>query len=227
MKKNIQIITVVNNFDIFDAFIKKNAYMSRYHIYVFDNTVDNIGIPLRYNHFLENDLHEEGWLVFCHQDFSFLEDIHDRLEGLSKDFIYGPIGAVNRKGIFFKSWRPRFHRKVLLGQINQSDDAVHFYKNGRYLKRPVIVNTVDCCCLIVHSSLIKKHNLRFDKMFKFHLYSEDFSLNARYNCSVKTKAVQIECKHSSRGNTSKEFYNALENLKRKYPNKRFVGTCFH
>lgn len=227
MTENIQIITVINNFDIFNEVIKNNGYMNRHDIYVFDNTIENIAIPLRYNHFLDNYLTDERWLIFCHQDFGFLEDPQNRLRYLYKDFIYGPIGAINRKGLFFRSWKPHLHRKVLLGQIDQSDDAVHFYKNGRYLKKPMIVDTVDCCCLIVHSSLIEKHHLRFDEIFQFHLYSEDFSLNARYNFLVKTKAVQIKCKHLSRGNTSQEYYNDLEKLKRKYHDKKFVGTCFH
>jgi hypothetical protein len=94
------------------------------------------------------------------------------------------------------------------------------------LRKPKLVDTVDCCCMIVHTSLIKKYDLQFDERLMYHLYVEDFSLNARYAYGVKTKALQIECMHLSLGNATRDFYDSLAYLKSKYKGKRFVGTCF-
>jgi len=95
-----------------------------------------------------------------------------------------------------------------------------------HLDKPQTVDTVDCCCLVVHSSLIKKYGLRFDEHFDFHLYSEDFSLNAWYTYGVRTKAVQMAARHMSFGDTSQNFHTSLEYLRTKYKEKNFVGTCF-
>jgi hypothetical protein len=169
---------------------------------------------------------EDEWLIFSHQDFGFLEDPYAKLQTLDDNCIYGPIGAARKKGVFIRNSRILFERKKLYGQINQARNDEKYYQNGIYLKRPKLVDTIDCCCMIVHTSLIKKYDLQFDESLAYHLYSEDFSLHARYAYGIKTKALQIECKHLSLGNATRDFYDSLAYLKSKYKGKRFVGTCF-
>jgi hypothetical protein len=200
--------------------------MSGIPVDIYDNTKENIGISKRYNDFLNGSSHDDTWFIFCHQDFGFMEDPYSRIKDLDKNFIYGPIGAVRKKGVFFRKSKIRFEKKVLLGQINQANNDYRFYKNGIYITKPRVVETIDCCCIIVHSSLIKKYNLRFDEHLTFHLYAEDLSLCALFNHGIKTKAIQIECRHSSLGIASRDFYDSLEYLKSKYKDKEFVGTCF-
>ena len=81
--------------------------------------------------------------------------------------------------------------------------------------------------MIVHSSLIKKYNLRFDKNLKFDLYSEDFSINAKENFNIGTKVVPIKCHHYSYGNPTNNFYENLDYLSNKYKNRKnsYATTC--
>jgi hypothetical protein len=226
MNEAIQIICVVSNFEVFESMIAKNPFMNGFPIQAYDNTVENIGIPRRYNHFIEQHMNDDAWLVFCHQDFGFSDDPYLRIKDLDRTGIYGPIGAARRKGLFIRQGKIALSKKVLLGQIDQARNDNNFFRHGIYLDRPRIVDTVDCCCLIVHSSLIKKYELRFDENLDFHLYSEDFSLSVRRHYGVRTRAVQMNAKHLSFGDTSRDFYASLEYLRNKYKGKNFVGTCF-
>lgn len=225
--KPIQIICVVNNFAIFNKAFKDNTSLSHASIRVYDNAKENIVIPRRYNDFIKNYMNEESWLIFCHQDFVFLEDPYAVLQTLNQNYIYGPIGAARKRGIFIRNSKIKFEKKILLGQINQVRSDNTLSKDGIYLTRPRPVDTVDCCCVIVHASLVRKYNLQFDERFSFHLYAEDFSLNARYTHGIETKALQIKCRHLSIGNSvNKDFQDLLAYLKSKYKGKQFVGTCF-
>ncbi len=169
---------------------------------------------------------DDNWLIFCHQDFGFLEDPYVKLQTLDRNCIYGPIGAARKKGLFIRNSRILFERKMIYGQIDQACNDEKYYKNGIYLNKPRHVDTIDCCCMIVHASLIKKYNLSFDEKFKYHLYVEDFTLNAQYSFGIKTKALQITSKHLSIGRLTDDFYESLAYLKLKYKDKIFVGTCF-
>lgn len=223
---NIHIVCVVNKFDIYNSVIRDNVYMSDFPIEIYDNAKENVGVARRYNDFIDRFLYQDSWLIFCHQDFALLEDLYKKIENLDKKFIYGPIGARRKNGFFVRNSRITFSKKILLGQINQAKNDYRFYKNGIRIKKPQVVETIDCCCIIVHSSLVKRFDLRFDEHFQFHLYAEDFSLNALYNHGIKTKAVQLECMHLSLGNTSPDFFDSLNYLRSKYKGKEFVGTCF-
>ena len=226
MNQDIQIICVVSNFEIFGSMIGKNPFMNIFPVQAYDNTADNIGIPKRYNHFIDHHMKDDAWLVFCHQDFGFSEDPAATLKHLDRTGIYGPIGAVKKKGFYFRHGKLTFSKKTLLGQIQQARNDSNYFPHGVHLDKPQIVDTVDCCCLVVHSSLIKKYDLRFDEHLDFHLYSEDFSLNARYKYGIRTRAVQMDARHMSFGDTSREFHASLEYLKTKYRGINFVGTCF-
>lgn len=226
MNEDIQIICVVSNFEIFGSMIGRNPFMNIFPIQAYDNTNDNIGIPERYNHFIDHYMSDDAWLVFCHQDFGFSEDPAEKLKSLDRTGIYGPIGAVKKRGFYFRHGKPAFAKKVLIGQIQQARNDNKYFPHGVHLDKPQIVDTVDCCCLVVHSSLIKKHGLRFDEQFDFHLYSEDFSLNAWYIHGIRTRAVQMPARHMSFGDTSQGFHASLEYLRAKYKGKNFVGTCF-
>lgn len=231
---NIYIISVCNNNTIYNRVIGNNPYLANCHITKYDNSQENLPIPTRYNHYIEYELNgQEGWLIFCHQDFQFLEDPASVLARLDPNSIYGPIGIYAPKYRTFliqfggQHWIHTHRRKeirpVLCGQILQGEDR-QTLSLGKRLKYPQEVDTVDCCCLIVHSSLIKRFNLRFDSQFDFHLYSEDFSLAARKH-GIKTYACQIKCRHMSPGNANESFWIKYQALLKKYPNEFFLTTC--
>ncbi|MCK7520973.1 MAG: hypothetical protein MZV64_26400 [Ignavibacteriales bacterium] len=211
---SLKIVTVVNDFEIFNKTIKNNNFMNIHPIHVYDNSIENIGISKRYNNFINEYVKPDSdfWIIFCHQDFGFLKDPLPILKKLDKNCIYGPIGVIcsgkNRISVSIKlkglmnsflkfKYKPN---KKYFGQINQGKkNGAKFFKLGRYLITSKEVDSVDCCCLICHSSLIYKHNLSFDELLDFHLYSEDFSFNAKFNHNIATKAVQFKCKHLSQG----------------------------
>ncbi len=265
---NLKIVTVVNNFDCFDRTIANNKFMNKYDITIFDNKKENIGISKRYNSFINDQILsnkiKDSWIVFCHQDFAFLEDTLEKLKNLNTNSIYGPTGVKKRFRIDFRK-RERFlpikYKRTSIGAIKQGfrssnyftlnhesyfkdNNSVQFswareellrvgdelfFTSRKQLrpKKEMEVDSLDCCCLIVHSSLIKNFNLKFDENLDFHLYSEDFSFNARFNHKILTKVIQFNCFHRGSGTLDQSFYNNLSYVKNKYKGKRFVGTCFN
>ncbi len=231
----ITVVTVVNKFDVFNPTIKENKFMNMFPVHVYDNTRENIGVSKRYNDFIKNHLQEDAWIVFCHQDFAFQEDVSAKLTALDKDCIYGPIGAgpsrqlviaiaVSKYG-FERSRIGFYKRSKKFGQVIQKT-AKKTVTMGQYIKRPTLVDTLDCCCMIVHSSLIKKHDLRFDENLGWHLYTEDFSLNAKYHHRILSKAVQLKCVHLSPGTLGFDFSDKLQYLQKKYRTTAFATTCY-
>lgn len=231
----IQIVTVVNNHELYDTVIRKNPLMNRFPLHLYDNGKENTGIATRYNDFIRNHMHQDAWVVFCHQDFYFTTDVEGKIEGLDRGCIYGPTGigpARSFIGVFsisrFGIDRMRIgfaKRSVKLGRILQKTPRKSRYL-GRKLRRPEVVDTVDCCCLIVHASLINRFRLTFDERFQWHCYAEDFSLNARYNHSIETKAVQLDSVHMSAGTPSFGFMHDLLQLQTKYHTTDFATTIF-
>jgi len=234
-KKMIQIVTVVNNFDVFNSTIRENRFMNAFPIHLYDNTRDNIGISRRYNDFIENHMQADSWVVFCHQDFGFEEDVSRKVHALDKNCIYGPVGTAAEKQLVFIFALGRYgferfrlgiyRRAVTLGQITQKT-AEKTVRMGRYLKRPMNVDTVDCCCMIIHSSLIARKNLRFDQALDWHLYVEDFCLGAKYHHDILTKSVQLNSIHYSSGNVNFDFLDKLTFIKKKYKTETFSTTCY-
>lgn len=231
----ITIVTVVNKPDIFDSTIGKNPFMNIHRIHRFDNSACNIGIPKRYNDFIDNNMPDECWVIFCHQDFGFEENLIPRLKNLSPDCIYGPTGTGPVKQLLFiasfsrygiERFRLGFYdRWKKFGRITQRTTE-KLRRMGRYIRKPVTVDTLDSCCLIAHSSLIRKFGLRFDEKLEWHLYAEDFSLNARKQHHILTKAVQFKSVHMSAGRIDSAFYENLNYLRTKYGTDRFATTCY-
>jgi len=229
------IITVANDLDLYTRTIRENPFMNRHRLHLYDNSENNIGIPKRYNDFLANHLPEDSWLVFCHQDFAFREELQPRLEQLDKRCIYGPTGTGPTKQLVFIASLSRFglerfrigfyDRWKKLGRITQITPR-KTQKMGRYIRKPVVVDTLDSCCMIVHSTLVRKYGLQFDENLDWHLYVEDFSLNARSRHGILTKALQLECVHLSGGTVDHVFHEGLNYLRKKYGTGRFAATCY-
>ncbi len=231
----IQFVSVVNNYSLYNDTIGANPYMNVHQLHTYDNTKLNIGIARRYNDFIRTRLQSNGWVVFCHQDFSMQEDITSKLSELDPNFIYGPTGTGPTKQLVFIASISRFgierfriglyERTKKFGQILQSTPR-RTQRTGKWLRQPKIVDTVDCCCMIIHASLIQKHALVFDEKLDWHLYVEDFCLNARHHHGVLTKAIQLDCVHLSAGTADQNFEDALHYMKRKYGAVRFSTTCY-
>ncbi len=222
---DLKIITVVNDFETFNRCIKNNENLKDFEVICYDNTIENIGIPERYNTFIssikEND---DYWVAFIHQDFIFNENPLEKLTKLSKECVYGPVG-INRQLIFFR-YKPKFifkiYRRCMLGRIYQGEGS---YMIGAKVDDNPKVKTIDCCCCFIHSSLIYKHKLKFDENLKFHMYVEEMCYLAK-KLRIDTKIIQLDCRHISEGNINDELRESALYLKKKYKLFRISSTCY-
>ena len=178
---DIKYITVVNDFIRLNTALLQSPGINKDNIIIIDNTLDNRTISYRYNSVINELLKDPNpeWLVFCHQDFRFNEDILPRLLYLDKNYIYGPIGISSNSNI-------------LLGRIIQTNN-----KPIGIICNECDVDTIDAMCMIVNKDIIREYNLSFDENFRFHFYVEDFCLQAREK-DIKTKTLQMNCQHMSR-----------------------------
>lgn len=200
-------------------------------------------------------LEDNFWIIFCHQDFGFKQNPLQVIKKLDKNCIYGPIGVkfsfslikfiknkVAQKLGYHPSLKINFKRfpfiaiekhevqknvfrRKFLGQILQGNNNYEFKTLGKKLKMSKEVSNLDCCCLIVHSSLIKRHDLKFDQNLDWHMYVEDFCINASKNHKIKLKAVQFDCFHLGIGNLNEDFFNSVKYVKDKYSLKHLFTTC--
>lgn len=214
------IVSVVRDFAMYDKCLGKNPNCQGCTLAPLDNRVENEGVSKRYNEFLASrPADEEAWYIFCHEDFELLEPLLPRLEGLDKSALWGVIGAKT------KAYCSIYHHWQLLGkelECNKDGSNEHF--TGHVVSLGTPVETFDCQCLIVHSSLIKKYNLRFDENLTFDLYVEDFCIAAA-GYGVVSRVLLLVVRHWSRGNVLERYHKQEAYLAKKYPNLCSTGTC--
>ena len=225
----INFISVVRDFDLYSQFFTNNEFVNKYNLIDFDNNKENLGIPQRYNDFLNSyNYSDASWFIFCHEDFYLKEDICDLLNTLDENNIYGPTGAYISDNFTVESNKKSFSIpfRICKGQIIQRNKkGENTQVIGTKQEIPSLVDTVDCQCLIIHSSLIQKYNLRFDENLTFDLYSEAFSIEAKEKYQINTFAIQVNCEHWSEGNIGERYYKGINYLNNKYPNSLYAGTC--
>ena len=99
------------------------------------------------------------------------------LNSFPLDSIYGIVGSVADKRFSWK--RLRYYRENRLVGMVYTEFSKDSREKGKRVSGRTKVETLDCCCLIVNSKIIRERNLSFDENLAFHLYVEDFSLTAR------------------------------------------------
>jgi hypothetical protein len=203
------IISVIRNFEMYHRLVRDNRYNGGAVFYPIDNREKNEGVSVCYNRFLDQfDYSKEDWFVFCHEDWEIQEDWAARFDRLDKASLYGPVGVRVVGGM-----------RIVLGQIkNSSKDGSGLRLLGNFVKTGALVETFDCQCVIVHSSLILRTGLRFDPKLSFDLYVEDFCMQARENHGISSRVFALKCQHYSFGNLGPRFFSAAEYIRRKYPN---------
>jgi len=232
----VQLVCVSHRPDIYDKYVGTNKFVRRHDLTLYDNRVENIGIAARYNSFIENEM-DDGWVVFMHHDFSIDEDPGPLLAKLPQSSIYGVIGTtLERHGRFAHIGRGqkrrigiergRFHTVRLLGNIKCRKELTPTENMGERVSDNPVVDTVDCCCVIVHSSLIRQYGLRFDEKFAWHFYSEDFSLNAMVEHGIETRVVQMDCGHYGYGDLNEDFHHTQKEVVGKYSPRVWTSTCY-
>jgi hypothetical protein len=198
--------------------------------------VENIAITKRYNDFIdanvlsESSENQDFWCVFTHQDFGFMEDVDLVLKKLSKDCIYGAIGVKIFRGIFFGKKEDnkigfKTTLKLILGMVLQGQNDFNLKKYAHRAFFQPKVDSIDCCCIMLHSTLIKKYNLHFDENLNFHMYAEELCYRSKKDYKIKTKIAQLKCFHLGRGVLNEEFYNSAQYLKDKFNIKKIPSIC--
>lgn len=220
MKGKDVVVSVVRDMDMYKRCVGENPNMDALEKIVFDNNEENKYISVRYNEFLDDlDPDRDCWIVFCHEDWRADENMSSVLEKLDPHYIYGPIGLFLQRRLLCDYF-------ITVGTIKQCDKSGKDYViyNPKLLSGRV--DTLDCQCMIVHASLIRKHSLRFDENLPFDMYVEDFCAFAHEKYGIETNVCPIECTHFSHGNLSDNFYRALAYVNDKFRGsyKRYIST---
>lgn len=218
----LTIVSVVRDFEMHKKCIGGNNFCKNAKIIALDNRRNNKPIPALYNHFIDALAPgTQQWIIFCHEDFQFLEDFSGKINALDKNFIWGPIGVrLTYESSLIPGGVPNL---TLCGTIYESK------KDGRHRHRVGAggnddIHTLDCQCIIVHSSLLQKTGLRFDEALTFDLYAEDFCAQAHERHGIKTKIFPILCQHWSGGTLTERYFRQLEYLNGKYPRSEYPST---
>ena len=215
------LISVVRDFEMYTRCVKANPFTHGCETVSIDNRVRNDGIPVGYNRFLDSrPTDENAWYVFCHEDFELKEPLLPRLTAtLDPNALYGPIGAVTqvRFGIYHQ-WR-------LVGAVEECrKDGSAVRTIGTPVPCGTIAETFDCQCLIVHSSLVQRHHLRFDEALTFDLYVEEFCMAAHERAGVDSRILPLQARHWSGGSIQPRYFTQEAYVNAKYPRACYTGT---
>lgn len=221
------LISVFVDKKLYDRCITNNPYIkadSTLLLYGIDNTSHNEPVSKRYNQFLNSfDYSVPQWLIFCHSDFEFCENIEALLANLDKESIYGPIGAILcslSDGSYVREYRGQCYER-------RRDGTNLRHQLSKVSHTGVLVDSLDCQCMIVHSSLIKRFGLRFDERLSFDLYVEDFCISALESHGVKSRIVNMSCCHWNQADSMEgrnNYFIALEYCNEKYIKRSYAGV---
>ena len=170
-----------------------------------------------FNSFIDvYDFAEESWLIFAKNGFELLCSPILITEKLDRNVIYGVMGgkAIESNGKF---------ANIRKGHEFEKDEFNSLIFNEPDSFDDIDVDTIDSRCLIIHSSLIEKFNLRFDEQFVSDYFVEDLCLRAKKENNVETKVINIDCVYHL-DNDSNE--NDLKLLQSKHREMPFGGSKF-
>lgn len=230
---SIKLVCVYNDKELFEKIVKNNDFTRNCEIFDYDNTSDNTPITKSYNNFIDKNINSDSWYVFIHQDFGFMENVESIIEKLDKNYIYGAVGVKIFRGIFWGKKHDidgikhgfKTELKLTIGKILQGDNDFGLKRHGRPALFQQTVDAIDCCCIMIHSSLIKKYNLRFDEHLSFHMYAEELCYRAKKDYKIKTKVIQTKCFHLGKGCLNEDYQKSVQYLKEKFKIKKIPSTC--
>lgn len=219
----VKVVTVVRDKEMYRRCISSNPYCDGTELCLQDNTVENLPITVRYNRFLDSIEGEEPcWICFCHEDWMPQASLSETVGRLDQSYLYGPIGVFVEEYAAVDVIVPR-------GYVRQTDKKGYRYVEITGKEIEGRVDTFDCQCLIVHSSLVSRYSLRFDESLNFDMYVEDFCVSAYERYGIESRTVFLPCVHHSSGKLSQRFFNSLEYVRRKYAvsRKRYATIAGH
>ena len=131
MMENV-IVSVVRDFEMYFKCISGNSYTSDFKRIIIDNREKNESVPVCYNRFLDEvETTYDGWIVFCHEDLEFQEDISHMLLELNKAALHGVVGS-RRSGF------AGFGRQIIYGNKTEKKricEAASYWRKKKYCKR--------------------------------------------------------------------------------------------
>lgn len=217
----VSVASVVRDVSMYEHCVLHNPNLVGCELAMLDNRTENLTVTERYNDFLDS-IDDDRWIVLCHEDWEVKEPLLPILERLDKSRLHGPIGV-------FVEEKKNVDVLVMKGCVEQSSKG-----GGKIIvikgKEPEgRVDTFDCQCLIMHSSLVRGHGLRFDENLRFDMYVEDFCVAAYEKAGIESHAVRIACHHHSGGKLSQSFTDSVEYVRRKYASslKRYATIVGH
>lgn len=218
----LTVVSVVRDWDCYTRCVRENPYLQGARFVTFDNTVENIPIPERYNAFLATMPKETGWILFAHEDFDLHEDPRPKLYRRSTLF---PCGIIGTRTIANSVILP-------FGEISDSD------RDGsrQHMNRPPLPYTTllgartencDCCGFFVHADTFRAWKLRFDPLCPWDLYAEDLCFQFIQASGHTISLLPVKAHHWSRGNPNTPHFRAAQaHLNAKYADVCFAGgTC--
>jgi hypothetical protein len=223
MNKIAVIVSVVNDFAIYDRYIKKNPNVKDCCLEPLDNREKKDAVTVCYNRFLNSyDYSTPAWFVLAHQDFEFLEPLAPWIPQLKEDAIYGPYGAKTKRyfGIYYH-W-------MLSGQIYMScRDGSNRFLTGNKAKLHEPTETFDGCCLFIYSDWVKKTGFRFDENLTFDLYGEDLCIQAQEYYKTKPRVIPIQAQHYAFHAVPPRYLQQEAYLNGKYSGCCYTAQCSH
>lgn len=222
----INFISVVNDYTVYNKYIRENQFIkdkSYIVLHDYDNTKNNVAIPIRYNRFLDNyDFSQESWLVFCHSDWELCEGLEEKIKKLDKNCIYGTAGAVKSQ------YAQKFIKSVKKFSADKGRTLDKFEPRSQLNTSFLEVDTLDCQVVFIYSTLVEKYGLRFDERFLWDLYVEDLCAFCKINYNIQSFIFDLDsCHNSDTGfilTPPKSYLEALNIINHKYKDFLFAGT---
>jgi len=220
MRKPV-VISVIRDFAMYERCVVPSAERCGCERIVLDNREKNERIPVLYNRFLDAfDYSNPAWFVFCHEDFEWMDDLKERFSTLPTDGIYGPVGVRYR---IEHGWNVHVEACGSFLQTNKDGSSPIVF--GREVPTGTPVKTLDCACLIVHSSLVERYGLRFDENLSFDLYVEDFCIAAQERHGITCRILPMKAHHWSAGSIGDRYCRQLACLRKKWPRVSYPSSC--
>jgi len=193
----IAFIVPYNNEQILNKWFKKSQ--------INDSEVKTISIPSdssapqELNKNIEN--FPNKWLVFCEQGVRFHKDVASFLENKNKDVVYGIIGA----------------------SLKKSENKIHIVdgRTGHPGNDEKEVDSLGQGCIIIHSSIFKKFNCKFDERFH-HVYMSELSLYCKSK-GLKVAILPIPSLFRDQIINLQDIENYNKILREKYSNILPIG----
>ncbi|MDD5699210.1 MAG: hypothetical protein PHH77_11390 [Victivallaceae bacterium] len=223
-KSKTHVVTVVSDFELYEKCVKSNPYLKDCVLTAYDNSREAISIVQRYNDFIENHLRKispHDWIIFCNQEFGFLEDFKELLNTLAPNSIYGIMGAEIKRKF---SWRRfRFCDKLFkIGKVfdDPGQAPPPRFRRQRKLKQ---VETLDSCCMMVNAELLQDFSLSFNEKLPFYFYVEEFCLAAFYKYKIKSYVLPLNAFYACPREFPPEYFESRDYLKAEYHLRNFAS----